>query len=205
MEAVEKGAGGEDNSQGYALFTDPATRARQLPMLNYARRHESLIRAVLESSSDAGQRAIAAQLMGYVHSSRMQMAALVRASHDPNADVRNNAVRALGVLAGDSSKRAAQIPAAGFIAMLSSGSWTDRNKSSLLLEVLTRSRDPRLLHNLRAQALDPLLEMARWRSAGHAYAGRMMLGRCAGIEESRLEKLVVAGDVGDIVEELPTE
>jgi hypothetical protein len=46
-----------------------------------------------------------------------------------------------------------------------------------------------LLAALRAQTLESLLEMARWRS-GHAYAARVMLGRIAGIEETRLQKLV---------------
>jgi hypothetical protein len=50
--------------------------------------------------------------------------------------------------------------------------------------------------------MDPLIEMARWRSAGHAYAARMILGRCAGIVEGKLEKLVESGDVGAIVEAL---
>jgi hypothetical protein len=195
IKAVEKGASGEDDSQGYALFTDAATRARQLPMVDYARLHESRIRQVLESSSDAEQRAIAAQLMGYVRSSPSQINALVRASHDPDSDVRNNAVRALGVLAGSSPKKAAQIPAASFIEMLYSGSWTDRNKASLLLETLTRGRDPKLLGELREQASAPLREMAGWHSAGHAYAARMILGRCEGIEEARLQKLVAAGEL----------
>jgi selenoprotein W-related protein len=106
---------------------------------------------VLESSSNAEQRAIAAQFMGYVHSSAAQINALVRASHDPEEDVRNNATRALWVLAASSPKRAERIPADGFIEMLYSRSWTDRNKSSLLLEVLTRSRDPKLLAQLRSR------------------------------------------------------
>jgi HEAT repeat protein len=158
---------------------------------------------VLESSSNAEQRAIAAQFMGYVHSSAAQINALVRASHDPEEDVRNNATRALWVLAASSPKRAERIPADGFIEMLYSRSWTDRNKSSLLLEVLTRSRDPKLLAQLRSRALDPLLEMLRWRSNGHAAAARLILGRCAGIDEARLEKLVEAGDTTPILEALP--
>jgi hypothetical protein len=180
MKAVEKGAGGEDDSPGYALFTDPATRARQRPMIEYARQHAGLVRQVLESSSDAEQRAIAAQLMGYVRPSPAQINTLVHASHDPDSDVRNNAVRALEVLAGSSPKKAAQIPAASFIAMLFSGSWTDRNKASLLMETLTRGHDPKLLRELREQALEPLREMAGWHSAGHAYAARTTLERCEG-------------------------
>ncbi|MGA2589822.1 MAG: hypothetical protein ABSH32_07915 [Bryobacteraceae bacterium] len=200
--AIAKGATGEDQSRGYALSDDPALRAKQIALRDYATHRERAIHRVLASSSDAGQRAIAAHLMGYARQSRAQIAALVRASHDPGEEVRNHATRALWLLAASSEERAASIPAGGFIAMQYSRSWTDRNKASLLLEVLTRSRDPKLLRDLRAQALDPLLEMARWRSGAHAYAARMMLGRCAGIEEARLVKLVEAGDVGSIVEAL---
>ena len=62
-----------------------------------------------------------------------------------------------------------------------------------------------LLRNLRTGALDPLLEMARWRNAGHAYAARMILGRCAGIEETSLVKLVESEDVAAILAALRTE
>ena len=204
-QAIAKGATGEDQSKGYALSDDPALRAKQIAIRDYATHHERPIHRVLASSSDAGQRAIAAHLMGYAHQSRAQITALVGASHDPGEEVRNHATRALWVLAASSEERAARIPADSFIEMLYSRSWTDRNKASLLLEVLTRRRDPKLLRDLRAQALDPLLEMAHWRSCAHAYAARMMLGRCAGIEEARLVKFVEANDVAAILAGLHTE
>lgn len=200
--AMDKGATGEDQSKGYALSVDPDLRAKQMDLRNYAAGHFRLIREVLESSSDAGQRAMAAHLMGYARQSRAQTAALVKASYDEAGEVRNNATRALWVLAASSPLSAARIPANAFIEMLYSYSWTDRNKASLLLEVLTRSRDPKLLDQLRSRASKPLAEMARWRSSGHAYAARIMLGRCAGIEEARLEKLAGGGDAGAIVDAL---
>jgi multidrug efflux pump subunit AcrA (membrane-fusion protein) len=198
-QAISKGASAEDQSQGYALSADPALRAKQLALRDYATSHPHLILRVLDSSSDSAQRAIAAQLLGYARESQAQIAALVRASHDPEDEVRNNATRALWVLAASSPKRAARIPAEGFIEMLYSRSWTDRNKSSLLLEALTRARDPKLLAELRSRAFDPLVEMLRWRSNGHASAARLILGRCAGIDEARLEKLVEAGDTAPIL------
>jgi hypothetical protein len=81
------------------------------------------------------------------------------------------------------------IPAGDFVEMLNSGEWTDRNKAGGLLGELTRSRPARLLRTLRSRAFDSLAEMARW-EAGHAQSAREMLGRIAGIEESRLEMLV---------------
>lgn len=203
-QAISKGVTGEDQSKGYALSADPDARAKQLAMRDYAIGHERLIARVLASSRDDGQRAIAARLMGYARQSGAQIAALVHASRDPDEEVRNNATRALWVLATSSPERAAQVPAAGFIEMLYSRSWTDRNKSTLLLEALTRGRDPKVLAALRAQAFDPLIEMARWHNSAHAYGARMMLGRCAGIEEHRLEKLAAAGELDPILAGLQT-
>jgi len=195
MEAVQKGKGGEDDSKGYTLSEEPAYRAKQLAMREYALHHEAAIRRVLESSPDIEQRQAAAQLLGYARQSKLQITALVQAALDPDSGVRNNALRALWVLARFSSQVAAQIPASDFIGMLSSGSWSDRNKGGLLLEQLTASRDPKLLGELRAEALDPLVEMARWRSPGHSYPFRAMLGRIAGIEEKRLEEIIAQGEV----------
>jgi hypothetical protein len=113
----------------------------------------------------------------------------VKASRDQDETVRNNAVRALGVLAESSPSIAREIPARDFVLMLNSGNWTDRNKGSLLLGALTLRRDRKLLSLTRAKASDSLLEMARWREYGHAYDSRMLLGRIAGIEEKQLQKL----------------
>jgi hypothetical protein len=143
--------------------------------------------------------------MGYGRQSPAQIAALVRASHDPDDDVRNNAVRALWVLAMSSPKRAARIPAAGFAEMLYSESWTGRNKASLLLDALTQSRNPQVLREVCTQAREPLLEIARWRSAGHARGALSILGRCAGIPEDRLRKLVAEGNLTPILGALHAE
>ena len=200
--SVLKGNAREDTSKGYALSTTyPPLREKQLAVRAYAIRHEKLIRAVLDSSSDARQRIVAAYLLGYARQSRQQIAYLVRASHDVNDVVRNNATRALGVLAGSSSRVAAKIPAGGFINMLCSGSWTDRNKATWVLLSLTQSRDPKLLAQLRSEALVPLIEMARWRG-GHAYDIRILLARIAGIDEERANQLANADNIDEIMKAL---
>lgn len=187
--AMQRGAMGEDDSKGYLLSSDDAElRARQLAMREYAVRHEGVIRAVLRSAADGEQRAVAAHLRGYTNQSARQLADLVWASHDPDERVRNSAIRALGVLARSDPKVAARIPPGGFIEMLNSGIWTDRNKAGALLDALSQWRTPRLLAALRARALPSLLEMARWRPS-HAYYARVLLGRMAGIEEERLVEL----------------
>ena len=201
--SVLKGNSLEDSSKGYALSTsDQSLRAKQLTVRAYAVAHEKLIRAVLDSSSDAQQRLVAAYLLGYARQSDRQISYLVHASHDVDDGVRNNATRALGVLAESSEKVAARIPATGFIDMLSSGSWTDRNKAGWVLTSLTKARDPKLLAQLRAEALTSLIEMARWRNAGHAYSARILLARIAGVTEERARQLANATDGEEVIKEL---
>ena len=190
----------EDRSKGYALSTYPPLRARQLAMREYATGNATLISRVLSESSDSQQRAVAAHLLGYANSNEQQIAQLVSATRDIDEQVRNNAVRALAVLGESSSPIAASIPADGFVSMLNSGTWTDRNKAGYLLRVLTKPRDPRLLQMLRARATDSLLEMARWREPGQAINARIILGRIAKIEETRLQELVANKDVDAIIE-----
>jgi hypothetical protein len=178
----------EDDSHGYALIHDPAARALQLQMRKYALRHESELLRVLKDSSYPEQRRISADAIGYMRQSHKQIFALVWACRDPDAGVRNNATRALGVLALSRSQLADQIPPEPFIEMLKSGVWTDRNKAGFVLMGLTRARPPALLAELRTKALDSLIEMAKWRDIGHAYDARVLLGRIAGIPEKKLEK-----------------
>jgi hypothetical protein len=197
--AMQNGATSEDDSKGYSLSSgDPVLRAKQLAMHEYAARHADEISRVAREAADSSQRQIASEFLGYANRSRKQIADLVWASHDPDSGVRNNATRALAVMS--SNKRvAALIPAAGFIEMLNSGNWVDRNKAGFLLLELSQWRAPKLLTQLRSQALEPLLEMAKWRSVAHAYSARMLLGRMAGIEETRLQMLAGSNDQVDVI------
>lgn len=197
--AVRSGSSKEDYSKGYALSTDTELRAKQLATRKYATHHGRLVLRVLASSQDTEQRIAAAHILAYARQSKEQIEALVKAGSDADETVRNNAIRALGVLSQSDPRVAARIPAGSFIAMLNSGSWTDRNKAGFLLNELSRGRDPKLLRQLRSQALGSLIEMARWRSAGHADSSRILLGRIAGIEENLLQQLVEAGQVEQII------
>jgi hypothetical protein len=197
--AVMKGKAGEDDSQGYSLSEDPAARAKQLALHEYALQEETTILRVVESSADARHRTMAVAALGSARQSDRQIAALVKASLDTDNDVRDNAVRALWVLARAKPDIASRIPVGPFIGLLASGSWTDHNKAVLLLEALTETRRADLLLQLRSKALDPLEEMARWRSRGHAYSARMIVGRIAGIEENRLSELAQSDQVDAIV------
>jgi hypothetical protein len=180
----------QDHSNGYALSADPELRAKELQIREFALANEDLLRTVLSSSSDAEHRAIAAQFLGYVNVSARQIADLAEAARDPDPGVRNNAVRALGVIASSSQQRASMIPPKQFIALLKSDKWVDRNKGGQLMMSLTVSRDPKLLKQLRTEAMDALVEIARWHFAGHATFARRLLGRIAGIEEARLNIMI---------------
>jgi len=138
--------------------------------------------------------------VGYISQSLRQINALVHASRDTDDLVRDNATRALWVLAKSNAKLASDIPPDTFIEMLNSGTWTDRNKGILLVEQLTASRDANLLAKIRSAALDSLIEMASWRYTGHAISARMVLGRVAGIPEERLIDLAMDGPVTAIIE-----
>jgi hypothetical protein len=198
MEVVQKQPA-EDTSRGYGLAAYPPLRETQLAMREFAIRNNFLIVRVLKSSAEPKERQAAAFALEYARQSRAQISALVHASRDADDGVRNNAVRALGILALSSENVSAWIPAENFVRMLNSGIWVDRNKSGGLLAVLSRGRDPRLLRLLRSEALDSLMEMARWRDPSHASDAQLILGRIAGIEERRLGQMVVSGHVDEII------
>ncbi|HEX8985092.1 MAG TPA: hypothetical protein VF767_06670 [Bryobacteraceae bacterium] len=187
--AVRKGEAQEDGAPGYRLVKEPGARAAELALREYALHHEDEIIRVLESCSEGERRAMAADALGYGARTTRQMAALVHAARDPDSDVRNNSTRALDEILGSDPSAARQIPPDNFIDMVRSGSWTDRNKSSMLLWPLTQSRDPLLLARLKAEAADALWEIARWRASGWALGARVILARIAGIPEEQIVEL----------------
>jgi hypothetical protein len=190
-EGIIKGIPGEDQTKGYALSDYTPTRAFQLKMRSFALSHESLIKNVLANSADDQHRIAAAQLLGYARQSAQQIKALVEAATtDANDTVRNNAIRALWVLANSNPNLANHIPPAPIAELLLSGFWTDLNKGSLLLDAMTRDRNKNILETLRQpEIIDRLIEMAGWKT-GHAQAARSILGRIGGIEEKKLQQLV---------------
>lgn len=64
--SILRGNFGEDDSQGQALDNDPETRGIQLQFVRLAEAHLTNLKDVLHNSSDAHQRAISAQVLGYV-------------------------------------------------------------------------------------------------------------------------------------------
>lgn len=180
--AVERGEAGEDRSRGHALQFDSATRAVQESFVSYANRDLHELRQVIRTSSHAAERSLAAQVLGYANDKSAVVDDLVYGMSDPSESVRNNAMRALVVIA-EMTPRAGRsvphIPPDPFIALLSSPVWSDRNKASLALLALTQNRDRMLLQALRRRAMPSLVEMARWRSEGHALPAFIILARVA--------------------------
>ena len=193
----------EDQSQGHSLLNDPSVRARQETFVGLASRYDEQLRAVLRESDKPEQRALAAQVLGYATDKATVVGDLSAAMRDSDPVVRNNATRALWLIAAFARKnpaRTIKVPADPFVDLLNSLTWTDRNKSSLALMSLTEAQDPALLSTLRQKALPALTEMARWKSRGHSVAPVMLLGRVAGIPENDLASLAASGDHATIVD-----
>jgi hypothetical protein len=187
MAAIQRGDSGEDRSQGHSLFHDPATRGIQERFIDFARRDLQTLRDVLRDSSDARERALAAQVLGYVTDKQAVVGDLVDAMSDSSEEVRNNAMRALLVFASMSPAQSApRVPWEPFVRMLNSTEWTDRNKASGALMELSTGRDRELLTAIRKEAMDSLVEMARWKSRGHAKAAFMILGRMTPLADEEL-------------------
>lgn len=202
MAAVTRGDAEEDRSRGYSLMKDPASRAIQERFPAFAARDLQLLRTVLRDSSDASHRALAAQIIAYAPDKASVVDDLAAAMRDPDPEVRNNAMRALALFAQYASGNQSahlSVPSAPFIEMLNSIDWSDRNKSAAALLPLTESRDPALLKELRERALDSLIEMARWKSEGHAYMPFFILGRVAGMKEQEIQAAWERKDVGALV------
>lgn len=185
-QAVSRGEGlvVEDRSLGYPLSDDTDVRALEQRIREYARSNSSQLLAVCRKSSNARHRGIAIDAIGYGAHSADQIEALTHSALDPDPTVRNNAIRALSVLASSQVELQAPIPYAVFVDLLASSVREDRTKSVVLLAELTEGRDPAVLGAILQRALAPLVECARWSWSGHAYHARVILGRIAGLDEA---------------------
>jgi len=189
MKAVEARDFSEDDSRGYALFGNREVRAVQERLITLAAPNLKILRRVLRDSSDAKQRALAAEVIAYTADKRSIVPDLAYAMTDPDGGTRNNATRALIILAKYARahpEMKLNIPTLPMVRLLNSLVWTDRNKSAGALDELTVSRDPRLLNEIKTQALESLAEMARWKNRGHAHAAFNILARLAGLPEAEI-------------------
>ena len=201
--AIRRGFMNEDVSQGHSLMADSAARMIQLQFVTLAAKHLDTLRKVLRTSSDADHRAFAAEVLAYHANKQAIVGDLVYAMRDPDRDVRNNATRALWVIAMYSQQHPElkiTVPYEPFIDLLNSLAWTDRNKASLALMQLTESRNPALLSALETRAFDSMVDIARWTNPGHSMAGVVMLGRIAGIPDPEIYAMFERGERDKIIE-----
>jgi hypothetical protein len=187
--AIRAGDFAEDDSQGHSLMHFPAARTAQERFVALASEHRAALTRVLHQSANQEHRAIAAQVLAYSPGKKEIVADLARATRDPHSGVRNNAVRALALIAGFGQRhpdRGIVVSAEPLVDLLNSLVWTDRNKSSMALLRITETRDPAVLALIKARALPALIEMAQWKAMGHATAPLLILGRIAGMEDAQL-------------------
>jgi HEAT repeat protein len=149
-----------------------------------------VLRDVLAHSAPASQRALAAQILGYAPDKRTVVRDLIAAVHDPNDDVRNNAVRALAIIAKYAAAHpelGIRVPGEPFVDLLNSLEWSDLNKGSWALHSLSEGEHPdtAAMAMVRAHALPRLIEMARWKDPGHAQLPFLLLARVLGIPDAQ--------------------
>ncbi|HEY1112071.1 MAG TPA: hypothetical protein VGE66_00860 [Chitinophagaceae bacterium] len=187
--AALKGEASEEYVNGYSLLTYAAARNEQANFMVFAQQKFQELAKVLKYSKDAEHRAAAAQVIAYASDKRKVAEHLLYAIKDADENVRNNATRAVSILAGylaEHPEVKVIIPVAPFIDLLNSVSWTDRNKGAMVLVELTRSKDKDLLEQIIKHAMPSVIEMARWKNRGHALFSFMILSRMAGEDESSI-------------------
>jgi hypothetical protein len=200
--AVASGATAENHAKGHALSQDSGVRIWQYKFIDDANNNFQLLQKVLYYAEDPEQRAAAAQIIAYASDKKKIVAPLLYGVSDADDDVRNNAARALGVLAvyaQQNPKQGIVIPSDPFIKLINSLIWTDRNKGAMVLLSLTQSRDKKLLDRLRKEALPALIEMAKWKNTGHAYSSMMILGRMAGFKDDDVGRAMAEGNKDDML------
>jgi hypothetical protein len=196
-EAARAGRTGESFVQGHALADDPAARASQEEFVDLAEANLESLRQVLRESSDAGQRAIAAYLIGYAPVRQPVVGDLQYAMRDADESVRANAMRSLAAiiaLAARSPDLGIRVQPTWFVEMLNSLVWSDRQGAASALAAMTGDRDESTLARIRERALPAVIEMARWKTLTHALPAFLLAGRMAGVPEKDIHDAWNRGD-----------
>ncbi|MBC6489441.1 HEAT repeat domain-containing protein [Flavihumibacter stibioxidans] len=190
FEAIRKGQVEEDRSEGHAMMRYEPARQLQQIFLQHAEQFRPVLRYVLHNSGNASHRAIAAQVLGYASNKNEITNDLICAIEDSDEIVRNNATRALAIIAAYAKQDPDTkiiIPAGPFIKMLSALPWTDRNKGMAILLALTSDLDQAILNEMKHESFTSLKEMSNWKTEGHAIMAYTLLGRTAGYPDKIIE------------------
>jgi len=201
-DAVRRGSTAEDLTHGHSLMGDPLVREVQQQFPAIADQHLSELRNVLRNSSDDEQRAMAAYIIGYASKKDQVAGDLQFALRDADPGVRSNAARAivaLAVYARLQPDSGIKLEPTWFIEMLNSLSWSDRQRALSALQLLTDSREPQMLGQLRQRALPALAEMSRWKTLEHALPAFILTGRVAGLSEQEIQDAWTRGDRESVI------
>ena len=194
--AAAKGAGSEDLTAGHSLMDDVQARAYQERFLTLAEQHLEQLRTVLRTSPDAGQRAVAAAVIGYALVKQNVVNDLQAALQDPDESVRVNAARSLNAFAVAKVK----VAPTWFVELLNSVVLSDRVEAVRALLTLTDRGAPDVVALLRERALPPLAEMARWKSERYAVPPFLLLGRVAGMGDREVQEHWRRGDRESVIQ-----
>lgn len=187
--AVSKGDNGDDFSAGHSLFRNPALKKVQTDFIPLANKYFAQLSNVLQHSAFEEQREAAATIIAYAGDKQKVAGQYYEAVTDPSPNVRNNVFRAvtgLGVYAASHKGFRLRLRSDLFVWMLNSSYWSDRDKALFSLMAITENRDTALLQEIKAGALPSLIEMANWKSTGHAVLAYVLLGRIAGMPEEEI-------------------
>lgn len=175
-----------------------AAKRKELEAAGLAER-AALLQAV--ESNNNMDRIAASYTLGLIANKQEELEALVKLADDPDSTVRNNSTREIGELLYKKPELAKYVPSRRYIEMVNSPTWTDRNKAMFVLEGLTKSRDQKILNELREKSLASLKEMCKWPS-GYSESAIELLGRIAGIPEEQLEAMKQNNDATQVLKEL---
>jgi hypothetical protein len=201
--AAARGNSTEDLTAGYSMMDDPEARAFQPRFVTFAADHFDWLRDVLRNSADAGQRAVAAAIVGYGADKQQAAGELQYAIGDPDGSVRSNAMRALAAIAvygGARPDSHIRIAPTWLVEMLHSIVLEDRLEAARTLVVLTDAPNPGALDLVRERGLDALREMARWTALRYALPPFLLLGRVAGLADKEIHARWESGDRSAVIE-----
>jgi hypothetical protein len=196
QKAATRGAGAEDLTAGHSLMDDPQARAYQERFVQFATANLPALRAVLQSSPDPDQRAIAAAVIGYAPNKQDVLNDLQAAVQDPDDAVRVNAIRSLNAFAVAGIK----VAPTWFVELLNSVVLSDRVESVKALLTLTDKPSPTVVDLLRTRALPALVEMARWKNPRYALPPFLLLARVAGVADREAEQQWQKGERESVIE-----
>jgi hypothetical protein len=190
-DAIQEKQADEDWTEGHSLIRYSPARRIQEKYKAWADEDFVMLSKVLRSSAFASERATAAQIIAYNFDKRKVIPELMYAIIDQSDEVRNNAIRAIAVIAYYASahpEKNISIPYRPFMRLINSVIWSDRNKGLTVLMQLTKSRNEILMKELKESSLPALKEMALWKSQPHALPAFVILGRMAGLPEDEIFK-----------------